>query len=149
MGRRTWQLGMLALILALAGCANDDDEAKVRQNLELWKAKGPSSYVYVIKTNCFCGNTDPVRVVVEDGAVKSAVSSSVDEPEGQTMTELIESLIEKAKTYDEFSADFDPKLGYLLHMSGVRNSNATDNGLDIDVSCFAEGTTDDLCVLPK
>jgi len=133
-------------LLGLCGCgASDEDEAK--QNLQLWREKGPASYVYIMQRSCFCGGTGPTRIVVEDGVVKSAVPTSEQEgAPGETMTSLLEEVVRTARRDNSrYAARFNADLGYLEYESVDHDSRTDDDELTISVACFSPGTSDDAC----
>jgi len=140
------QWGTALAVLFLVGCGNAElDEAK--DALARWKEKGPSSYVYVIERQCFCPPEGPARVVVEDGSVSSAVFIQSDKATtGQTMTELLERMVQQAgKDFEHFEASYDPELGYLKHAEADVSDDVSDDESATNVTCFAAGTADDAC----
>lgn len=137
----------VAVLFGACGCGNSDrDEAE--RNLALWKQKGPASYVYIVETSCFCEPLGPVRVVVEDGGVKSAtaITPGFGTPTGKSMTELLENVVKTAgRDNSSYEARFDPTLGYLKYERVDRDSNTSDDEFTTQVTCLGEGTGDDVC----
>jgi hypothetical protein len=137
---------MLLGAMVLSGCGSDHDRATAEENLHKWQDKGPPSYVYVLETGCLCGNQGTIRVVVNDAQVTSAVDldSGAAVP-GKTMTELLQSVVTEAShDNDDFEASYDSSLGYLKHLS-VDHTSASDDEYSKQVTCFGEGTDDDVC----
>lgn len=78
MNRRPVSTLLPACVLALAAlaCSDQGPEAddlrdEIARNRTLWVSVGPSTYVYDVRHNCFCGieAVGPVRVRVENGQV--------------------------------------------------------------------------------
>lgn len=138
---------------ALAGCGHTDraNEERARDGQARWEEQGLTSYVYVVRHGCVFGcSFGSVRVVVENGAVVSAINTETGlwVERAQTMTELLDDVVAIAsRSYSEYSATYNDELGYLEHLD-ARNNNVPDSGFSIDVSCFSESTTDDACPLP-
>jgi len=144
------QLGQAMLVgltlLGVYGCgASDEDDAK--QSLQLWQQKGPASYVYIRRRSCFCTDTEPTRIVVEDGVVKSAIEiESGMAVSGETMTSLLEEVVRTAgRDNSKYTARFNPDLGYLEHESVDHSSRTDDDELTMDITCFGAGSGDDVC----
>jgi Family of unknown function (DUF6174) len=134
---------------ALVGCGNADKDT-AEDNLALWQAKGPKSYVYVIQTSCYCANRDPVRVVVTDDVVTSSINTKSGTTESaQTMTDLLKDVVRQAGAdYDEFKASYDPTLGFLKALDIERDAHTTDDESSTRVTCLAPGVGDDVCPAP-
>ena len=153
MGSSVW--GTLAIMIgatALGGCAGpDSDKDEAEQNLAKWEKRGPPSYVYTEKTDCFCRLSGPTRIVVTDGLVTGAVDTvSGEATTGLTMTELLQNVVHDAGADNaEFEASYDSELGYLKQVSVDRRSDTADDEFATRVSCFGEGTGDDVCPIPK
>lgn len=146
--RGGWLLAGLVASL-LVGCGNEDEDT-AQSNLARWQAKGPTSYVYIIKTGCFCGNIEPVRVVVTDGVVTSALGTeSATVQPAKTMTDLLKDVVHRADQRNAtFAASYDPTLGYLKQLSIDPDSHTSDDEMSIEVSCLAPGISDDVCPAP-
>ena len=94
-----WGLGIVGLTAALAvGCSNQD-RATAEENLQKWQTNGPKTYVYVDDTQCFCVTLGPVRIVVTDDLVTSAVSQESGQTvtTAKTMTELLQNVVADAE----------------------------------------------------
>ena len=146
-----WGLGIVGLTATLAvGCSNQD-RATAEENLHKWQTNGPKTYVYVDDTECFCVTRGPVRIVVTDDLVTSAVSQESGETvtTAKTMTELLQNVVADAgRDNASFQATYDPTLGYLKHLEVDRESNASDDEFSTTVTCLAEGSGDDVCPAP-
>lgn len=134
------------VLLTGCGSGSDHDRSAAEENLRKWQDKGPPSYVYVLDTSCLCANHGTVRVVVTDARVTSAIDlSSGDAVPGKTMTELLQNAVSEASRDNEnFKATYDSELGYLKSL-WVDHTSVSDDEYSKGVSCFGEGTDDDVC----
>lgn len=133
----------------LVGCG-DEEKDTAQSNLALWQRKGPASYVYIVQTSCFCGDIEPVRVVVTDGVVTSALGteSGTVQP-AKTMTDLLKDVVREAGQDDAtFTTEYDPTLGYLKRLEVDQDSQTADDEFSTVVSCLAPGVGDDVCPAP-
>jgi hypothetical protein len=147
-GRSVLVAGVLAL--GAGGCSGEDT-AEAEANLKVWRSKGPDSYTYVVDHRCFCSAVEPVRVVVEDGVATRATGMRTGAPRegrGQTMTDLLVKVREIIGLKpDDFRAEYDPELGYLLEARVDYFDDTADDELAIEVSCFEQDTSDGACPL--
>lgn len=150
--RRGWFGGLLSGAVALGSAACSDDADVAAAKLQLWRERGPVSYTYVVETSCFCFGVEPIRIVVEEGAVVEAVGMKSGVPrseQGATMTELLELAVRSAKSDPaRFEASYDAELGYLLRLDVDQQAGWVDDESSTRVSCFSESTTSDACPLP-
>lgn len=146
-----WVGLLTASVSALGGCADSPEERRraAEDALALWLDKGPTSYAYVIRTNCNCQSLEPRRVVVEDDVVTSPADPKRVVPES-TMTEILRRVVDQAgRDNATFDAEYDAALGYLRYEDVDGSGRVADDEFTIRVSCLAEGTSDDVCPLPE
>jgi hypothetical protein len=141
---------LLSIGTSTAGCNNDYEGLK---QPDTWAKKGPDSYTYVVQRMCLCEITEPVRVVVEKNRLVSAVGEESGLPWGEEIGETMTELLAFAKTIGErknadYEAEYDPELGYLVSLRFDESEQVMDDEMQINVSCFAEGTDDSDCPLP-
>jgi Family of unknown function (DUF6174) len=153
MGFAKWMAVLGASVSALGGCGDSPDGRRraAEDALALWLEKGPTSYAYVIQTDCFCPNLEPRRVVVEGDVVRSPLDTDSDgrAPES-TMTELLQRVVDRAgRDNATFEAEYDAELGYLKYEDVDGSSRVADDEFTIKVTCLAEGTSDDVCPLAE
>lgn len=134
---------------ALVGCGNGDKDA-AEDNLALWQAKGPASYIYLMETSCLCTTSGAVRVVVTDGVVTSAVDTVSNQARpGKTMTEVLREVVREAGAGNEtFEATYDSTLGYLKRLEVDHDAGISDDEFSKQVTCLAPGVDSDVCPSP-
>jgi hypothetical protein len=59
---------------------SDDPIEVLAENREKWRSQGIDDYEFVLQRLCFCGLTNPARVVVRDGARLSVTDTTTGEP---------------------------------------------------------------------
>lgn len=137
------------LAMAAAGCGILDSDGEERQR-ELdsarsrWSAAGLSDYRYVVRQLCFCGfGGMRIDVEVRGGAVVGATMVDSGEvidieqqpwaaPSVDDLFERIQGILDEDP--HEFSASYDPTLGYPVMVSADPIENAIDEEWGVEAS---------------
>ncbi len=141
-------MAVTALALATAGCGIVDSDGKERQR-ELndartrWRAAELSDYHYEVRQLCFCGlGGVRIDVVVRDGVVVGATQVDggevIDVGQQPWAAPSIDDLFERIQEIldedpHEFSAEYDPVLGYPVTVSADPVRNAVDEEWGVEV----------------
>jgi len=142
-------MGAVALAIAAAGCGILDSDGEERQR-ELdtarvrWSAAELSDYHYVVRQLCFCG-FGGVRIDVEvrGGVVVGATmvdgGEVIDIEQQPWAAPSIDDLFDRIQGIldqdpHQFSADYDPTLGYPVTVSADPIENAVDEEWGVEVS---------------
>lgn len=125
---------LIALVLPLAGtaCAHRPAPAQTAQTTSvaaaeaelararrLWQEKGPRSYRYLYRADCFCYIRDELEIVVEEGRMTSARRRPSGEWVAETfwvafptVDELFDAIEKARREGTPVEARYDPELGY-------------------------------------
>jgi hypothetical protein len=146
---------LLVMVSAVAlGCSEPSAEEEPRQHRtrtvqraeEIWHEKAPASYVFVQAFSCFCQDTLPARIVVENGLVASATfPDGTAAPARRALTidgyfAVIKEWI--ARNPDEIEMTYDETLGFPREITVDFFKNAVDDENGFSISCFAANPTD-------
>ena len=142
-------LSATALALVATGCGIIDSDGEERQR-ELdsarsrWSAAGLSDYHYVVRQLCFCGfGGVRIDVVVRAGVVVGATmvdgGEVIDVQQQPWAAPSIDDLFDRIQGIldedpHEFSASYDPVLGYPVEMSADPIENAIDEEWGVEAS---------------
>lgn len=142
---RSWSLLLAGLLLAAIGTScdgpfglgDDDERDRLRANRARWERLGPASYDLTVRSVCFCGYVDPVRVEVRDGVKVAIVPTTepgfpvpLDHPSVPELFDIIDRAIEqKAHRLDVEYGD----LGVPVRIAIDYRENVVDDEITWDV----------------
>jgi hypothetical protein len=143
-------VGLLAIGIGMAalGCSGDDgDEREERHEtldraLQSWRTKAPASYVFVQAYSCFCADTLPARIVVENGRVVSAtLSNGMTASAERALTidgyfGVVEDWIDRNP--DKLAITYDQSWGFPAQVDADFHSDGIDDEKSMSISCFAQ-----------
>ncbi len=106
------------LALAQVAATPSVSAAELADARELWEAEGPADYRFLVRRECFCGNTGDFLVVVEDGVTVAARRAETGEavemlddlPGVDGLFDLLEAAL--SRPADRVLAEFDADLGF-------------------------------------
>ena len=136
------------------GCSGESAEDEERQRRtselqraeEIWHDKAPANYVFVQAYSCFCADTLPARIVVENGLVTAATFADTRQvPEARALTidgyfDMIKGWI--ARNPDKLDASYDGTWGFPREVNADFDSDGIDDEKAFTISCFSASPTD-------
>jgi hypothetical protein len=136
------------------GCSGTNAEEEERQHWtrtvhraeEIWHEKAPANYVFVQAFSCFCDDTLPVRIVVENGLVASATfADGTPAPARRALT--IDGYFSVIKDWigrnpDELEMTYDETLGFPREITVDFFTKAVDDENGFSISCFSANPAD-------
>ena len=145
--RATRMLAIFGVAVSTVGCGvaglGEGPIDELERNEERWARFGPSSYVYGIERQCFCGEParGPVRVTVQDGVVVSRTYVSTSDPVPADLEDLFPpvpglfDVLRDAFERDAFSVEvtYDPQLGVPIDFFIDYAENVADEELGFEV----------------
>lgn len=137
-----------AAVLVLAACHDSVSVERV-QTLDdaqaRWQQVGIQNYTFVVRLNCFCANTAPVRVTVANGVPTSAVFADSTNVAADTATyhsyltvDRIFAVIrsELQQNPAQFTADYDAATGYPKAVNIDPKAMIADDEIGIQVTAL-------------
>jgi len=134
---------LLAVFVALTGCSDlfspDRDRSRLEENRDKWRAQGLNSYTFTFRQGCFCGITEPVRVVVVNGSAVNATlisNSQLIDPRFVSSIESLFDFIDRgiAKHSVVLEVTYDPARGFPTRIVSDGSKNIADDEVTYEVS---------------
>ena len=142
-------VGLVAMGIGMAalGCSGDDGGEREQRHETLdrarqnWLTKAPASYVFVQAYSCFCEDTSPARIVVQNGQVVSAtLGNGMPASEQRALTMegyfgVVEGWIDRNP--DKLEMTYDQNWGFPAQVDADFHSDGIDDEKSLSISCFA------------
>ncbi|KAA0235322.1 MAG: hypothetical protein JJLCMIEE_01665 [Acidimicrobiales bacterium] len=116
--------------------ASDLDSAKA-----LWEADGPDSYELTYEKRCFCPQTGPITVTVEDGEIADVSAPEADDEaevaeDALTVEDLFDKAADAEEKADASEIAYDEEYGYPTLIDVDHSFDAYDDEYTYEVTRF-------------
>ncbi len=152
MWRRQTLIGaVVGLAAGVVGCGLSGPSRSLdrfNEAKKLWDRENPASYAVTVQRLCFCGNVDPVRIVVVNRQVVSRTVVATQQPLPANLIEfypdvpgLFAIVRDAYARADAINVSFDGRYGFPADASIDYIKSAIDDELTLKVTDFALAAT--------
>src|SRR3954465_9803631 len=126
----------MLLLAAAAACSDVTGPGASRSDLffaqQRWAAQDLHNYQFTLQRMCFCGNTDPLRILVIHDTVANVADLTTGESlalnYGMTVTDLFGVIRSAQRAGTPIEAEYHPQRGYPTHIIDNGPGMALDAG---------------------